>query len=102
MRPTSDPADRLEPSLDTLVPDNPNKPYDMKELILKVVDDGEFFELQPDYAQNIVIGFGRMEGRPVGIVANQPMVLAGCLDIRCVDQGARASCASATPSTSRS
>ena len=57
------PADRLEPSLDTLVPDNPNKPYDMKELIIKVVDDGEFFELQPDYAKNIVIGFGADGGR---------------------------------------
>ncbi len=61
---TTDTADRLEKSLDTLVPDNPNKPYDMKELIGKVVDDGEFFELQPDYAKNIVIGFGRMEGAP--------------------------------------
>ncbi|WP_275946444.1 carboxyl transferase domain-containing protein, partial [Variovorax sp. dw_954] len=69
-------------SLDTLVPDNPNKPYDMKELIVKVVDDGDFFELQPDYAKNIVIGFARMEGQSIGIVANQPLVLAGCLDIK--------------------
>ena len=82
MRRTNDPADRLEMSLDTLVPDNPNKPYDMKELIVKTVDDGEFFELQPDGAKNIVIGFARMEGAPVGIVANQPLVLAGCLDIK--------------------
>jgi propionyl-CoA carboxylase beta chain len=86
---TTDTADRLENSLDTLVPDNPNKPYDMKELIGKVVDDGEFFELQPDYAKNIVIGFGRMEGHPVGIVANQPLVLAGCLDIRSAIKAAR-------------
>ena len=79
---TNDTANRLEMSLDTLVPDNPNKPYDIKELIVKVVDDGEFFELQPDYAKNIVIGMARMEGAPVGIVANQPLVLAGCLDIK--------------------
>ena len=71
----------MELSLDTLVPGQPNKPYDMKELIAKVVDEGDFFELQPDYARNIVIGFGRIEGSTVGIVANQPMVLAGCLDI---------------------
>lgn len=80
-RPTPDPHDRIEMSLDTLVPDNPNKPYDMKELIEKVVDEGDFFELQPNYAANIIIGFARMEGSTVGIVANQPMVLAGCLDI---------------------
>jgi len=86
---TTDTADRLEKSLDTLIPDNPNKPYDMKELIGKVVDDGEFFELQPDYAKNIVIGFGRMEGGPVGIVANQPLVLAGCLDIKSAIKAAR-------------
>lgn len=80
-RPTPDPHDRIENSLDTLVPDNPNKPYDMKELIEKIVDEGDFFELQPNYAGNIIIGFARMEGSTVGIVANQPMVLAGCLDI---------------------
>src|SRR5690242_701008 len=79
VRPTKDSADRVENALDTLVPANPNKPYDMKELIEKVADEGEFFELQPDYAKNIVIGFARFEGHPVGIVANQPMVLAGCL-----------------------
>jgi propionyl-CoA carboxylase beta chain len=88
-RPTPDPADRLEMSLDTLVPENPNKPYDMKELILKVVDDTDFFEIQPDYAQNIVVGFARVEGWPVGIVANQPMVLAGCLDIASAVKAAR-------------
>jgi len=74
-------VDRPEPSLDTLIPANPNKPYDMKELILKVVDEGDFFEIQPDYAKNIIIGLGRMNGSTVGFVANQPMVLAGCLDI---------------------
>jgi len=82
VRPTPDPADRIEMSLDTLVPDNANKPYDMKELIVKTVDDGDFFELQPDHAKNIIIGFARMEGSTVGIVANQPLVLAGCLDIK--------------------
>ncbi len=81
VRPTPDPASRAEASLDSLIPDNPNKPYDMKELILKVVDDANFFEIQPTYAQNIITGFSRMEGSTIGIVANQPMVLAGCLDI---------------------
>ncbi len=80
-RPTSDPWDRQEPSLDTLIPPSANQPYDMKELIRKTVDEGEFFEVQPNHAGNIVIGFGRVEGRTVGIVANQPMVLAGVLDI---------------------
>ncbi len=87
--PSYDPADRIEMSLDTLVPDNPNQPYDMKELIVKMVDDGDFFELQPDYAKNIIIGFARMEGSPVGIVANQPLVLAGCLDIKSSIKAAR-------------
>lgn len=89
LRPTTDPADRMEMSLDTLVPDNTNKPYDMKELIIKVVDDGDFFEIQPDNAGNIITGFGRMEGSTVGIVANQPMVLAGCLDIKSSIKAAR-------------
>ena len=80
-RPTEDPIERQEPSLDSLVPDNPNKPYDIKELIRKTADEGVFFELQPDWAGNIVIGFARYGGQPVGVVANQPMVLAGCLDI---------------------
>jgi propionyl-CoA carboxylase beta chain len=75
-----DAPDRIEMSLDTLVPDNPNKPYDIKELILKTVDEGDFFEIQAAFAKNIVIGFGRIEGRTVGFVANQPMVLAGVLD----------------------
>ncbi|MCC7167680.1 MAG: acyl-CoA carboxylase subunit beta, partial [Rhodospirillales bacterium] len=89
VRPTADSPDRQEMSLDTLIPDNPNKPYDMKELILKVVDEADFFEVQPDYAKNIVIGFARMEGSTVGIVANQPMVLAGCLDIDSSRKAAR-------------
>ena len=89
VRPSADPYDRADLSLDTLAPENPNKPYDMKELIVKVLDDGDFFELQPDYAKNIVIGFGRMEGQTVGIVANQPLVLAGCLDIKSSIKGAR-------------
>ncbi|MBK1681657.1 acyl-CoA carboxylase subunit beta [Rhodocyclus tenuis] len=86
---TNDPADRVDYSLDTLVPDNANKPYDMKELIIKMVDDCNFFELQPDYAKNIIIGFARMDGNPVGIVANQPLVLAGCLDIKSSIKAAR-------------
>src|SRR5438034_2884588 len=85
----SDPRERAEPSLDTLIPANPNKPYDMKELIGKVVDDGDFFELQPNYAANILVGFARMEGATIGIVANQPMVLAGCLDIDSARKAAR-------------
>jgi len=88
-RPTPDAHDRIEMSLDTLIPDNANKPYDMKELITKVVDEGDFFELQPNYAGNIIIGFARMEGSTVGIVANQPMVLAGCLDINSSIKAAR-------------
>ena len=89
LRPTSDPSDRSEPSLETLVPSSPNKPYDMKELIAKVVDERDFFEIQPDFARNILIGFARMEGTTIGIVANQPMVLAGCLDIDSSRKAAR-------------
>ena len=84
-----DDPERLDPSLDTLVPANPNSPYDIKELIGKLVDDGDFFELQPNYAGNLVVGFGRMQGGTVGIVANQPLVLAGCLDIGASVKGAR-------------
>ncbi|MDF1527798.1 MAG: acyl-CoA carboxylase subunit beta [Sedimenticola sp.] len=87
--PTDDPADRKIPSLDTLIPTDPNKPYDMMELIKKMLDDNDFFEIQPDYAGNILTGFGRMEGSTVGIVANQPMVLAGCLDIDSSKKAAR-------------
>jgi propionyl-CoA carboxylase beta chain len=78
--PSFDKAERTEASLDKLIPDNPNKPYDIKELILKVVDEGDFFEISEAFARNIVIGFGRIAGRTVGFVANQPMVLAGVLD----------------------
>jgi propionyl-CoA carboxylase beta chain len=78
--PALDTAERLEMSLDTLVPANPNQPYDIKELILKTVDEGDFFEIQEAFARNIVTGFGRIEGHTVGFVANQPMVLAGTLD----------------------
>jgi propionyl-CoA carboxylase beta chain len=89
MRASGDPTDRLDQSLNTLVPLNANQAYDMKELILKTVDDGDFFELQPDYAKNILIGFARMAGQTVGIVANQPLVLAGCLDIKSSIKAAR-------------
>ncbi|GEO80838.1 acyl-CoA carboxylase subunit beta [Pararhodospirillum oryzae] len=89
VRPTNDPWDRLDYSLDSLIPNNPNKPYDMKELIEKVVDEGDFFEIAPNYAGNLITGFGRMEGSTVGFVANQPMVLAGCLDIDSARKGAR-------------
>jgi propionyl-CoA carboxylase beta chain len=78
---TKDPAEREVPALDTLVPAESNKPYDIKDVITAVVDDAHFFEIQPDYAANIVIGFARVGGRPIGVVANQPIVLAGCLDV---------------------
>ena len=71
----------LEPNLETIVPDNPNMPYDMKEVIKKVVDDGHFFEVQEDFAKNIIIGYARLNGKTVGIVANQPQVLAGALNV---------------------
>ncbi len=88
-RPTSDDPMRIENSLDTLIPPSATKPYDMHELITKVADDGEFFELQPGHAGNIIIGFARIEGHTVGIVANQPMVLAGCLDINASKKAGR-------------
>ena len=87
--PSFDDIEREERSLDTLVPNNPNKPYDIKELILKVADEGDFFELQSAFAKNIVTGFGRIAGRTVGFVANQPMVLAGVLDIDASRKAAR-------------
>jgi propionyl-CoA carboxylase beta chain len=87
--PTDDPADREDPSLDTLIPDNPNKAYDIKELVRKVADEGEFFEIQAEHAKNIVVGFARMAGSPVAFVANQPVVLAGCLDIKSAIKAAR-------------
>jgi propionyl-CoA carboxylase beta chain len=86
---TEDDPDRLDYSLDSLIPDNPNKPYDIKELILKTLDEGDFYEIQPSHAKNIVVGFGRVEGRTVGVVANQPMVLAGVLDIDASRKAAR-------------
>jgi propionyl-CoA carboxylase beta chain len=89
VRPSADPWDRMEPSLDTLSPDSPATPYDMHELIRKTVDEGDFFEIQPAHAMNILCGFGRIEGRPVGIVANQPTVLAGVLDIASSKKAAR-------------
>ena len=79
-RPYFDDQNRSEPSLDTLVPANRNMPYDMRELVVKAVDEGDFFEIQESFAKNIIVGFARMEGGTVGIVANQPMVLAGVLD----------------------
>jgi propionyl-CoA carboxylase beta chain len=88
-RPTDDPWDRIEDSLDTLIPPSANQPYDMHELIRKVVDEADFFEVQPAHAANVICGFGRIEGRTVGIVANQPMVLAGVLDINSSKKAAR-------------
>ena len=88
-RPCDDPFDRAEPSLDLLIPDNANQPYDMCEVVRKVLDEGEFFQIQPAHAGNILVGVGRIEGRTVGVVANQPMVLAGCLDINSSKKAAR-------------
>ncbi|MCH2163117.1 MAG: acyl-CoA carboxylase subunit beta [Marinovum sp.] len=89
VRPFFDDPARIEPSLDTLVPENPNQPYDMKELILKIADEGDFFEVQEEFAKSIMTGFIRLEGQTVGVVANQPMVLAGVLDIDSARKAAR-------------
>jgi propionyl-CoA carboxylase beta chain len=89
VRPYYDMPNRIEESLDTLVPDNPNTPYDMKELIEKVADEGDFYEIQENFAKNIITGFIRLEGQTVGVVANQPMVLAGVLDIDSSRKAAR-------------
>jgi propionyl-CoA carboxylase beta subunit len=89
LRPTQDPPDRRDEELQTIVPDQPNKPYDMTHIIRTVLDDRYFFEVQAGFAPNIVIGFGRLGGRPVGIVANQPAHLAGCLDIAASLKAAR-------------
>ncbi|HKK58524.1 MAG TPA: acyl-CoA carboxylase subunit beta [Salinivirga sp.] len=89
IKPCTDDIHREDESLQELVPDDPNKPYDIKDIITKVVDDHNFFEIMPHYAQNIVVGFARMGGRPVGIVANQPAHLAGVLDIESSMKGAR-------------
>jgi len=88
-RKTADPSERIEKSLDTVVPSSPNKPYDMHEVICKVLDENDFFEIQAAHARNIITGFGRIAGKTVGVVANQPMVLAGCLDINSSKKGAR-------------
>jgi propionyl-CoA carboxylase beta chain len=88
-RPVYDDVTREEASLDRLIPDNPNKPYDMKELIEKVADEGDFFEISPEFGKNIIIGFGRLDGAPAGFVANQPMTLAGVLDIDASRKAAR-------------
>ncbi len=89
VRPFFDDPARIEDSLDTLIPENANTPYDMKELITKVADEGDFYEIQADFAKNIITGFIRLEGQTVGVVANQPMVLAGCLDIDSSRKAAR-------------
>jgi propionyl-CoA carboxylase beta chain len=89
LRPTADPADRRDEALQTAVPDQPNRPYDMKAIVETVLDDRYFFEVQASFAPNIIIGFGRLGGRPVGIVANQPAHLAGCLDINASVKAAR-------------
>jgi len=86
---TIDPISRKAYNLDTLIPQNSNTPYDMKELVLSIIDEEDFFEIQTNYAKNIIVGFGRIGGNPVGIVANQPMVLAGCLDIDSSRKAAR-------------
>ncbi len=88
-KPTSDPIDRQDLKLDTIVPDESNIPYDIKDIITRVVDDGEFLEVHEMFARNIVTGFARLDGRSVGIVANQPAFLAGCLDINSSTKGAR-------------
>lgn len=86
---SNDPVDREDEVLNTIVPENPNKSYDIKEVIHRVVDNGEFLEIQPDFAANIVIGFARLGGRAIGIIANQPAVLAGVLDITSSNKAAR-------------
>jgi len=88
-REASDPADRMDAELDRLVPEESNQPYDIKDVIRRVVDDGNFFEVHEHFAPNLAIGFARMDGRPVGVVANQPAYLAGCLDINSSVKGAR-------------
>lgn len=89
VRPTEDPADRVEMSLNSIVPENANKPYDMFEVLRRIVDEEDFFEVSPDFAKNVIVGFARMEGHTIGIVANQPMELAGCLDIDASRKAAR-------------
>jgi propionyl-CoA carboxylase beta chain len=88
VEPTDDP-DRMDPELDSIVPDSPNKPYDMRDVVARIVDDGEFFEVHEHFAKNLIVGFSRLNGRPVGIVGNQPAQLAGVLDINASEKGAR-------------
>jgi propionyl-CoA carboxylase beta chain len=88
-RAATDPWDRRDPALDSIVPAESNQPYDIKDVITRVVDDGEFLEVHAHYARNIAVGFARLDGRPIGIVANQPAFLAGCLDIDSSVKGAR-------------
>ena len=88
-KPTNDPVDRQDQELDAIVPAESNQPYDIKEVVRRVVDDGYFFEVHEHFAPNIVVGFARLDGRPVGIVANQPAYLAGCLDINSSVKGGR-------------
>jgi propionyl-CoA carboxylase beta chain len=89
LRASLDPPDRVDEELQTVVPDQPNKPYDIRDIVRTVLDDRYFFEIQAEYAPNLLIGFGRLNGRPVGVVANQPAHLAGCLDISASLKGAR-------------
>jgi propionyl-CoA carboxylase beta chain len=86
---TFDTIERMEPALDTIIPDSANKPYDMREVVLRIADEGDFLELQKDHAGNILTGFIRLNGETVGVVANQPLVLAGCLDINSSKKAAR-------------
>jgi propionyl-CoA carboxylase beta chain len=88
-RATADPIDRMDPALDTIVPQESHLPYDIKDVIQRVVDDGEFFEVHEHWAQNIVVGFAHLDGRSIGVVGNQPAFLAGCLDINSSVKGAR-------------
>ena len=85
----TDPVDRIDEDLNYIVPENPNKPYDMKEILAKVLDDGQFLEVQALYATNMLIGFGRLNGKVVGIVANQPRSLAGVIDTNASNKAAR-------------
>jgi acetyl-CoA carboxylase carboxyltransferase component len=85
----TDPHDRMDEELDTLVPDDPNKPYDMRDVVTRIFDDGDFFEIMPFWGQNLIVGFARLAGHPVGIVGNQPAVLAGTLDINASTKGGR-------------
>jgi acetyl-CoA carboxylase carboxyltransferase component len=87
--PCSDPVDRMDEALNTIIPESSNRPYDMKKVIKMIVDNGEFYESQKYYAQNMITCFARMNGQPIGIIANQPMIMAGCLDINASDKAAR-------------